>query len=181
MGVLFVVLFASVLGLGLVALLVAAGPNPAAEAMRASVDPSDEAPEWAWLGGLSRDEHRRLLAMIFEELRFEVTLFEDEPAEVGAVLLLAEDKTPLKGVRMLVFGLPGDGIVEADVVRRLMELVRGEEAGKGALVTAGRFTDDARKAAEALPIDLVDGEALWGLVKKHLAQIASQRALRQQL
>jgi hypothetical protein len=177
-GVIYLVLIGAVIGTVLVVLLVVAGPNPAARAPDlADVSPGLGA-DGAWLAGLSRDEFQRVLAMLFEEMKFDVTPLEGE-VEAGAIAILADDPTPLRGGKMLVLGLPtvASGIVDSDVVRRVLELVRGEEVGKGAVVTTAVFTDDARRSAESLPVDLVDGPELLRLVKKHLPQVAVQKGL----
>jgi len=49
--------------------------------------------------------------------------------------------------------------------------------GKGVLVTLGTFTTDAQEAARGNPIDLIDGDALARLVRKHLPQAFAQRKI----
>ena len=110
-------------------------------------------------------------------MKFEVRPLDSGPGE--AVLLIAEDDTPIRGVKMLVWGhhLAPASALGSEVVRDAMEMVRGEEAGKAVIVTPGRFTEEARAAAAPLPIELVDGRALLGLVKKKLPQVAAQKGL----
>ncbi|RMG16558.1 MAG: restriction endonuclease [Deltaproteobacteria bacterium] len=170
-------LVATCVGVVLILLLVAAGPNPAAAGIagRPAPEGTDLAGGDAWLAGLSREEFTRLLARLFEELGFEITPLESGAGE--AVLLIAEDPTPIRGVKMLVWGQPlaPAGALGAEVVREAMEMVRGEDAGKGVVVTPGRFTAEARTLAASLPIDLLDGRALLEQVKKKLPQVAAQK------
>ena len=179
MGVVMLMLVATGIGVLLIVALVAAGPNPAAAGLvgTAPREGTDLSGEDAWLAGLSREEFQRLLTLLFEEMKFEVRPLDSGPGE--AVLLIAEDDTPIRGVKMLVWGhhLAPASALGSEVVRDAMEMVRGEEAGKAVIVTPGRFTEEARAAAAPLPIELVDGRALLGLVKKKLPQVAAQKGL----
>ena len=179
MGVLVLVLVATGIGVLLIVLLVAAGPNPAAAGLlgTAPVDGTDLVGEDAWLAGLSREEFQRLLTLLFEEMKFEVEALDSGPGE--AVLLLAEDDTPIRGVKMLVWGhhLAPASALGSEVVRDALEMVRGEEAGKAVIVTPGRFTEEAQSTAASLPVELIDGQALLNLVKKKLPQVAAQKGL----
>jgi restriction endonuclease Mrr len=76
-------------------------------------------------------------------------------------------------VRALL-GTPGVP-VDADEVRNLIETARAELVGKGILVTLGRISDDARDTARGNPVDLLDGDELAKLVKKHLPQAYATR------
>jgi restriction endonuclease Mrr len=49
--------------------------------------------------------------------------------------------------------------------------------GKGVLVTLGNFTTEAREAAKGNPIDLIDGDELGKLVRKHLPQAFAQKKI----
>ncbi|HEY5675316.1 MAG TPA: restriction endonuclease, partial [Myxococcales bacterium] len=60
--------------------------------------------------------------------------------------------------------------VDADEVLTLIDTARAESVGKAVLVTLGRFSEEARDTAKGNPVDLVDGDALAALVKKHLPQ-----------
>jgi restriction system protein len=50
--------------------------------------------------------------------------------------------------------------VGVSVVRELLGVVTAKGASRGAVVTVGRFTEEARRFARQTPIELVDGEAL---------------------
>jgi hypothetical protein len=114
--------------------------------------------------------------MLFTEMGFNP---ERSERGVGTVDLFANDPTPIRGGRVYVHGLLGPpGVsVDADEVRNLIETARAEFVGKGVLVTLGSFTSDARDAAKGNPIDLVDGEELARLMRKHLPQAFAQRKI----
>ena len=44
-------------------------------------------------------------------------------------------------------------------------------------MTLGTFTSEAQEAAKGNPIDLIDGDALTKLVRKHLPQAFAQRKI----
>ena len=67
--------------------------------------------------------------------------------------------------------------VDAEDVRTLIDTARAESVGKAVMVTLGRFSDEARDAARDNPIDLLDGDELAALVKKHLPQAYATRML----
>ena len=52
---------------------------------------------------------------------------------------------------------------------------RAEFVGKGILVTLGRFSTDARDTAKGAPVDLLDGDDLAKLMRKHLPQSYATR------
>lgn len=176
MGILLLAGVATLIGLALIGLLIIAGPNPAARAAsEAGANGEWLGAEGAWLEGLSRDEFERLLTLLFIELKFDVSVLEGELG--GAVILMAVDPTPIKGVKILVYGVhnPNPPVLDADIVREVMEMVRGEEAGKGVVITPAQFTSDAQLSAQSLPIDLIDGRALLAQAKKHLPQVTAQK------
>ena len=57
------------------------------------------------------------------------------------------------------------------------ESARAENVGKGVLVTLGTFTTEARETARGNPVDLIDGDELGKLVKKHLPQAFAQKKI----
>jgi restriction system protein len=132
------------------------------------------APGLAWLAAHGEAGLERLLLALFAELGFE-----PGPAarRGGAVEFEAVDPAPIKGGRVRVLGLPAGEEVDADSVRALLDAARADGAGKAVLVTPGRFAEEARAAARDAPIDLVDGEALAALVRKHLPQAWATRTI----
>jgi len=131
--------------------------------------------EMAWVRGYGIEGFQRLLLTLFTEMGFH-----PERSERGrtSVDLFANDPTPIRGGRLYVHGLFAAGAAaDADEVRNMIESARAEFVGKGVLVTLGTFTTDAQEAARGNPIDLIDGDALARLVRKHMPQAFAQRKI----
>lgn len=131
--------------------------------------------EMAWVRGYGIEGFQRLLLTLFTEMGFH-----PERSERGrtTVDLFANDPTPIRGGRLYVHGLFANREpTDADEVRNMIESARAEFVGKGVLVTLGTFTTDAQEAARGNPIDLIDGDALARLVRKHLPQAFAQRKI----
>jgi hypothetical protein len=130
--------------------------------------------EMAWVRGYGIEGLQRLLLTLFTEMGFQAERSERGAASVD---LFANDPTPIRGGRLYVHGLLGAEPVDADEVRNTIDSARAEFVGKGVLVTLGTFTSDARDAAQGNPVDLVDGDELARLVRKHLPQAFAQRKI----
>ena len=132
--------------------------------------------EMAWVRGYGIEGYQRLLLTLFTEMGFHAERSERGPASVD---LFANDPTPIRGGRLYVHGVlsqPG-AQTDAEEVRNTIESARAEFVGKGVLVTLGTFTSEARETAKGNPVDLIDGDALGKLVKKHLPQAFAQRKI----
>lgn len=173
MTILVLVAVALALG-GVVILLAGRGQrvSPAAEAPL----PGGDAPGVAWVRRHGLDGLQHLLLSLFSEMGFR-----PEGSERGAdtIAFQAVDATPIRGGRIYVHAiLDGEGAqVGGDEVRALADAARAEAAGKAVLITLGRFTPEAREAARDLPVELVDGDALGALVKKHMPQAWATRSI----
>lgn len=166
-------LFAIVVGFLLIAL---AGARPSAEERRFAGAPLGLSSEDAWLAQVGAESFERMLAMLFSEMKFEVS----KVSHTGTLVdLWAENATPITGVRLYVRGVyaPPLGMVGEDEVRWAIDTARAEHAGKGIVVTPGQFTDEARAAAAGASVDLVDGRELAKLLRKHLPQVAAAKKL----
>jgi len=132
--------------------------------------------ELAWVRGYGLEGFQRLLLTLFAEMGFH-----PERSERGnrTVELFVNDPTPIRGGRLYVLGMFGaQGVpVEVEEVRNLIESARAESVAKGILVTLGTFSTDALEAARGNPVDLLDGDELAKLVKKHLPQSYAQRKI----
>ena len=173
MGILIVAVLATVVGFILIILIGKGQPvSPASpeNLLRETVT------DLSWVRQFGIEGFQRLLLTLFTEMGFQ-----PERSERGSttVDLYASDPTPIRGGRLYVHGLFGaPGVpVEADEVRNLIETARAEFIGKGVLVTLGRFTSDARDTAKGNPIDLLDGDDLGKLMKKHLPQAFATRKI----
>jgi restriction endonuclease Mrr len=132
--------------------------------------------ELSWVRDAGIEGFERMLLRLFGEMGFEA---ERSDRGQGTVDFYAVDPTPIRGGRIYVRGvLPGAAVpVDADEVLTLIDTARAESVGKAVLVTLGRFSEEARDTAKGNPVDLVDGDALAALVKKHLPQSFATRAL----
>jgi hypothetical protein len=171
MGILVVAVLATCVGFVLILLIGRNQPVSPASPQFAGLE---VATELAWVRDFGVEGFQRLLLTLFAEMGFS-----PERSERGAhsVDLYAVDPTPIRGGRLYVHGVlgtPGKAL-EADEVRNLIETARGELIGKGVLVTLGRISADARDTARGNPIDLLDGDELAKLVKKHLPQAYATR------
>ncbi|HEY6911749.1 MAG TPA: restriction endonuclease [Myxococcales bacterium] len=171
MGILIVAVVATAVGFLLILLIGRGQPvSPAAPQNLAREGHG----EVSWVRGFGVEGFQRLLLTLFSEMGFH-----PERSERGAstVDLFASDPTPIRGGRLYVHGLFGQAGVptDADEVRNMIETARAEFVGKGVLVTLGTFTSDARDAARGNPIDLVDGDELSKLMRKHMPQAFAQR------
>lgn len=171
---LLVLVFAAILA-GLVLIALAGRGQRGSPAAREAPAP-DAAPELAWVRDLGVEGLERMLVALFTEMGFTT-----EPVGRAArsVELHAWDPAPIRGGRLRVHGVLTDpGVpVGADEVRGAVEAARAESVGKAVLVTLGRFSGEARAAAKDDPIDLLDGDALAALVKRHLPQAWATRTI----
>ena len=173
MGILIVAAAATALGFLLI-LFIGRG-QPVSPAAPENLLRAEGHGEMAWVRGYGIEGFQRLLLTLFTEMGFH-----PERSERGrtSVDLFANDPTPIRGGRLYVHGLfDGKGATDADEVRTMIESARAEFVGKGVLVTLGTFTTDAHDAARGNPIDLIDGDMLAKLCRKHLPQAFAQRKI----
>jgi restriction endonuclease Mrr len=172
-NILFIAFVATVLGFLLVMLIGRGQPlSPAARESAPQEGPID----LAWVRSFGVEGFQKMLLALFAEMGFDT-----ERSERGrtTVDFHAVDPTPIRGGRIYVrgvFSTPGVS-VDAEDVRTLIDTARAESVGKAVMVTLGRFSDEARDTARDNPIDLLDGDELAALVKKHLPQAYATRML----
>lgn len=167
MSIILIALFGLAAGFVLIALIsrtappIGGPPSPGAE---------------SWISRLRPEEFQKLLSLVFSEMKFDI---QSSNLRGGDVDLFAVNPTPITGARIYVRGIfhPPLGMVGEEEVRIALETARAEMAGKAIVVTPGSFTPDARATAQGTPVDLLDGAALLGLVKKYLPQTAAERHL----
>jgi hypothetical protein len=142
--------------------------NPPAPAEAEPGAPRSDSLELARLKRLSPENLIEALRELLESLKLEV-----DPAAapgVGGVFhLAATNPAPLTGGRILIELAPAQeaGAVDAPPVVALLDNVRAEQALKGIYVALYGFTTEARAAAASTQVELLDGEALVKLLKKH--------------
>jgi hypothetical protein len=173
MGILVVAFFAT--GVGFLLILLIGRGQPISPASPANLVKEGQG-ELSWVRGFGIEGFQRLLLTLFSEMGFH-----PERSERGSrsVELFVNDPTPIRGGRLYVhglFGRPGEA-ADAEEVRNTIESARAELVSKGVLVTLDTFSTEAREAAQGNPIDLLDGESLSKLVKKHLPQAYAQKKI----
>jgi len=167
------VLVAVALALGFLLILLA-GRGQRTSPAASGAAPQEGFGDLAWIRSAGGAGFQRLLVALFGEMGFE-----SEPGAPGeeTVEFLATNPAPIRGGRVLVHGALAAALVDGDAVRTLLDTARAESAGRAVLVSLGRFSDDAREAARDAPVDLIDGDDLAALVKKHLPQAWATRTL----
>ena len=173
MSIVIVALGATLLGFLLI-LLIGGGQrvSPAAPGNA----PFAAATELGWVRSYGIEGFERMLLSLFGEMGFEP---ERSERGQGTVDFYAVDSTPIRGGRIYVRGIFAAAAVpvDAEEVLTLIDTARAESVGKAVLVTLGRFSDDARDTAKDNPVDLLDGDALATLVRKHLPQAYATRTI----
>jgi hypothetical protein len=112
------------------------------------------------------DDFRALLVDLLDALKLEIVLL---TGSATALEILVRSSEPLTGGRYLVHAIwevPGD-VVDQPYVIRLQDAARADSAAKGILMTPYTILTDWLGNLE-VPIELVDGRALRGLVEKYL-------------
>jgi len=171
-SLLLLVLAAAAAGFAVI-LLAGRGQRTSPAAAAAGLEPPGG--ELGWVSAAGPAALERLLRLLLAELGYEVERADQVAG--GAVDLVAVDRRPIRGGRIYVQAAWGELSVDGDAVRALVDAARGEAAGKALLVTLGRFSPEAREAASDTPVELVDGEQLAALVKRHLPQAWATRAV----
>ena len=173
MGILVVAVVATAIGFLLILFIGRGQPiSPASPLNLAHEGHGD----MAWVRAYGIEGFQRLLLTLFAEMGFH-----PERSERGSstVDLFVNDPTPIRGGRLYVhgyFGAPGVP-ADAEEVRNVIETARAEFVGKAVLVTLGTFSTEARDASRGNPVDLIDGDDLAKLARKHLPQAFAQRKI----
>ena len=173
MGILVVAFGATVVGFLLILLIGKGQPVSPAAPQNAALE---AATDLSWVRSYGVEGFQRMLLTLFTEMGFQAERSERGPSTVD---LYASDPTPIRGGRIYIHGVFSQqgATVDADDVRIAIETARAESIGKAVLLTLGRFSSDARDTAKGQPVDLLDGDELAKLVKKHLPQAYATRTL----
>jgi hypothetical protein len=164
-------IIALLLGFAIIALISLTAPRAEQSGVGEARNVVSDNAAHAWIARLDAKDLGKLLSLLFSELKFEV---EDSRVSDSVVDLFAVNPTPITGGRVYIRGVshPPLGVVGEEEVRVALETARAEMAGKALVATGGTFSPEARAAAEGAPLELLDGVALIGLIKKHLPPIA---------
>ena len=171
MNIVLIGIIALLLGFAIIALISLTAPRAEQSGVGEGKNVVSDNAAHAWIARLDAKDLGKLLSLLFSELKFEV---EDSRVSDSVVDLFAVNPTPITGGRVYIRGVshPPLGVVGEEEVRVALETARAEMAGKALVATGGTFSPEARAAAEGAPLELLDGVALIGLIKKHLPPIA---------
>ena len=162
-GPIYLTFFAVGLGVAVIASL---GRRPGAER-------NERADETGARGRASGPEIEQLETSVERKAEFlirmgfnEIDWISDEPTP-GVTAFLARNPMPMSGGNYLIHFLKrSTDAVDSARVNQFRKVVKGEEKVlKGILITSGAFSTEGWQAAEAAPIELVDGKHLAGLLK----------------
>ena len=156
----FIIAFGAVAaGAGLIALIAAYSPHPN------SIHP--RGPRLVPDGvQMPFEQFQALVIDLLDALKLEVVHMTATSAEIDIIVRSSE---PLTGGRYLVhavYDTPGD-VVDQPAVVRLQDSVKADTAAKGILITPYTIATDGLGNLE-VPLELVDGKKLRGLIEKYL-------------
>jgi hypothetical protein len=156
----FVVAFGA-LGFGALLVLLIARYSPHPNEFRAATNRVIAGGE-----AMPLDEFRALIIDLLDALKLEVVLITASSDHLDVIVRSSE---PLTGGRYLVHAIaaaPGD-LVDQPYIVRLQDNARADGVAKGILMTPYTIVTDGLGNLE-MPIELVDGKALRGLVERYL-------------
>lgn len=85
----------------------------------------------------------------------------------GGIDLIAYNYEPILSGKYIIQCKRYSGSVGESIIRDLYGVITSERANKGILMTTGYFTKSAIAFAEGKTIELIDGEQLDVLLKRH--------------
>jgi hypothetical protein len=112
------------------------------------------------------EQFQALVIDLLDALKLDVVHMVATATEIDIIVRSSE---PLTGGRYLVhaiYDVPGD-IVDQPIILRLQDTVKADSAAKGILITPYTISPDGLGNLE-VPIELVDGKKLRGLIEKYL-------------
>lgn len=111
-----------------------------------------------------------LVAKLFASMGLETEL--TQASHDGGIDCIAYDRRPVLGGEWVIQVKRYRHTVGVSVVRDLFGVVEERRASKGVLVTTSGYGSDSYKFAEGKRIELIDGQALLGLLSEHLGMTA---------
>jgi Restriction endonuclease len=161
----FVMVAPLVVGFALILIIARYAPNVPRSAPLGRGESLDDRPE------ITADEFKDIIDELVTELDLE-TVF-SSMGTGGVIEMTLRDSKPLSGGRIILQATPVlPSQLEAVDVLGFAEGVRADMGAiKGILIALAGFTDEAKTSVGATPapVDLIDGLALFDLVRDHLA------------
>ena len=156
----FLVAFgAMAMGAVLIALIGAYAPHPNANQQHGPrLVPEGEA--------MPFEQFQALVIDLLEALELSVVHMVASSTEIDIIVRSSEPLTSGRYLVHAVWNVPGD-VVDQPFVVRLQDAMRADSAAKGILITPYTIATDGLGNLE-VPIELVDGRKLRGLIEKYL-------------
>ena len=160
MGLFIISFVAFVIGVILILLLKNVSPPPPQEQIH--FDNPDDKPLYLLDRELFKEKCLEFLGKFNLEYKHSVWANEQE-LEIDML-----DETPVVGGKYLALCIfdPPHKLVDLFKVRGFIESVKGEGAARGIVITTGYFTEDAKKALDEDPVELVNVVSFLSYLKK---------------
>ena len=160
MGLFIISFVAFVIGVILILLLKNVSPPPPQEQIH--FDNPDDKPLYLLDRELFKEKCLEFLGKFNLEYKHSVWANEQE-LEIDML-----DETPVVGGKYLALCIfdPPHKLVDLFKVRGFIESVKGEGAARGIEITTGYFTEDAKKALDEDPVELVNVVSFLSYLKK---------------
>ena len=117
------------------------------------------------IDSLSGIEFENICKKLIENMGFSVET--TKASGDGGIDLIAYNHEPVLSGKYIIQCKRYSGSVGEPIIRDLYGVITSERANKGILMTTGYFTKSAIAFAEGKPIELIDGEQLDALLKRH--------------
>lgn len=117
------------------------------------------------INSLSGIEFENICKNLIENMGFSVET--TKASGDGGIDLIAYNHEPVLSGKYIIQCKRYSGSIGEPIIRDLYGVITSERANKGILMTTGYFTKSAIAFAEDKPIELIDGEQLDALLKRH--------------
>lgn len=117
------------------------------------------------INSLSGIEFENICKNLIENMGFSVET--TKASGDGGIDLIAYNHEPVLSGKYIIQCKRYSGSVGEPIIRDLYGVITSERANKGILMTTGYFTKSAIAFAEDKPIELIDGEQLDALLRRH--------------
>ncbi len=169
----FVLIFAPILGLFVIALLKKNTPTEPVDPATEVVD-AGEAEALANLVAMEEADCERLLRRLMTSLGLEVVKWE-ATSEDAFELIARWPQELIGGDYVVLFMRPPAGEpIESKTMREFKEAAYELRALKGIFITTAQFSQEAHFVGEHYGVELVDGARLVGLLRERMPSLLSQ-------
>ena len=158
----FAVAFGAIF-IGLILILLLKKTSPPLPQEQIHFDNPDDRPQFL----INRDAFKDKCLQFFEKLNLEYQhsiWADDDELEVAL-----KDESPIVGGTYLAICAfnPINNVLQLHKVTGFLDTIKGEGAARGIFITTGYFSEEAIKAAEEEPVELVNIVSFISYLKKH--------------